>query len=163
MLQARLCTCVTCCARQVFDVGDASITDTALLKFLSASGPWLEQLQAVDLKQCHYVTGAVLAVLRKACPKLRKLAPSRWAEHTALTEVAQFPVLEVRWPPPGCVWCTGRVAPINEDKAGAFAAAACGSERACVLANSVALTVKCCAAVGSLRRSLTWATPTPTL
>jgi hypothetical protein len=81
---------------QACDAGDASITDAALIKFLSASGPWLEQVQAVDLKQCHYVTANLLAFLRTACPKLRKLAPSRWAEHTAMAEVAQFADLEVR-------------------------------------------------------------------
>jgi hypothetical protein len=42
------------------------------------------------------VTANLLAFLRTACPKLRKLAPSRWAEHTAMAEVAQFPALEVR-------------------------------------------------------------------
>lgn len=50
----------------------------------------------MDLKQCHYVTANLLAFLRTACPKLRKLAPSRWAEHTAMAEVAQFADLEVR-------------------------------------------------------------------
>lgn len=83
-------------ALQACDVGDAAITDAALIKFLSASGPWLEQVQSVDLKRCHHVTGALLAYLRTACPKLRKLAPSRWAENTALAETAKFPALEVR-------------------------------------------------------------------
>lgn len=85
---------------QAYDHKDASITDDDLIRFLSASGPWLEQVQAVDLKQCHYVTARLLAFLRSACPKLRKLAPSRWAEHTAMAEVAQFPDLEVRC----CCW-----------------------------------------------------------
>lgn len=80
---------------QVFDAEDASITDEALINFLSASGPWLQQVQAVDLKHCHYTTKGLLAFLRTACPKLRKLAPSRWAEHTAMAEISQFPALEV--------------------------------------------------------------------
>lgn len=81
---------------QAFDVGDACIPDADLLKFLSASGPWLEQVQEVDLKQCHQVTAKLLSFLRTACPKLRKLAASRWAEHTAMAEIARFPVIEVR-------------------------------------------------------------------
>lgn len=81
---------------QAFDAEDASITDAALIRFLSASGPWLAQVQAVDVKHCHYITRGLLAFLRTACPKLRKLAPSRWAEHTAMAEVALFPALEVR-------------------------------------------------------------------
>lgn len=75
-------------------MGDASITDAALIKFLSASGPWLEQLQSVDLKQCHYVTGELLAFLRSACPKLSKLSPSRWIDNAGMAEMA-FPSLQV--------------------------------------------------------------------
>lgn len=91
-----LCCWLDLVCLQAFDAGEASITDAALIKFLSASGPWLEQVTAVDLKQCHYVTAHLLAFLRTACPQLHKLAPSRWAEHTAMAEVAQFPDLEVR-------------------------------------------------------------------
>ena len=80
---------------QAFDSEDATISDAALIKFLSASGPWLAAVTEVDLKQCHYVSATLLAFLCTACPKLRKLAASRWAEHSALAEIAQFPALEV--------------------------------------------------------------------
>jgi hypothetical protein len=95
-------------------VGDASITDAALIKFLSASGPWLEQLQSVDLKQCHYVTGQLLAFLRSACPKLSKLSPSRWIDNAAMAEMA-FPGLQV---------CVCLRAPLLPPAATATAAAA---------------------------------------
>lgn len=86
--------CLLFAATQAYDVGDASITDAALIKFLSASGPWLEQLQSVDFKYCHYVTGDLLAFLRSACPKLSKLSPSRWIDNAAMAEMA-FPSLQV--------------------------------------------------------------------
>jgi hypothetical protein len=81
---------------QAYDWEDASITDSALIKFLADSEQWLDSLVEVDLKKCHHVTPKLLAFLRGACPKLRKLAPSRWADHAALRDIAAFPCLEVR-------------------------------------------------------------------
>lgn len=81
---------------QAYDWEDASITDSALIKFLADSGQWLGSLAEVDLKKCHHVTPRLLAFLRAACPRLRKLAPSRWADHAALRDIAAFPCLEVR-------------------------------------------------------------------
>ncbi|KAF6259488.1 hypothetical protein COO60DRAFT_1638311 [Scenedesmus sp. NREL 46B-D3] len=79
---------------KAYDWEDASITDSALIKFLADSGQWLGSLAEVDLKKCHHVTPRLLAFLRAACPRLRKLAPSRWADHAALRDIAAFPCLE---------------------------------------------------------------------
>jgi hypothetical protein len=81
---------------QAYDWEDASITDSALIKFLAGSEQWLGSLVEVNLKKCHHVTPKLLAFLRGACPKLCKLAPSRWADHSALRDIAAFPCLEVR-------------------------------------------------------------------
>lgn len=88
--------CLTTCASiQAYDWQDASITDDALIKFLAGSEQWLGSLGEVNIKKCHHVTRKLLAFLRSACPKLRKLAPSRWADHSALRDIAAFPCLEV--------------------------------------------------------------------
>eukprot|EP00882_Tetradesmus_deserticola_P029539 GHRQ01033097.1.p1 GENE.GHRQ01033097.1~~GHRQ01033097.1.p1 ORF type:complete len:384 (+),score=127.83 GHRQ01033097.1:273-1424(+) len=79
---------------KAFDCEEASITDAALIKFLANSEQWLHSLVEVDLKKCHHVTPQLLAFLRASCPKLRKLAPSRWADHAALRSIATFPCLE---------------------------------------------------------------------
>jgi hypothetical protein len=81
---------------QAYDWEDASITDDALIKFLANSEQWLDSLAEVNIKKCHHVTPKLLAFLRTSCPKLRKLAPSRWADHSALRDIAAFPCLEVR-------------------------------------------------------------------
>ncbi|WIA08666.1 hypothetical protein OEZ85_008093 [Tetradesmus obliquus] len=79
---------------KAYDWEDASITDDALIKFLAGSEQWLGSLGEVNIKKCHHVTRMLLAFLRSACPKLRKLAPSRWADHSALRDIAAFPCLE---------------------------------------------------------------------
>jgi hypothetical protein len=80
---------------KAFDWEDASISDDALISFLAGSEAWLARVSEVDLKRCLAVTSSLLVHLRTACPQLRKLAPSRWTDHAALAQIAQFPALEV--------------------------------------------------------------------
>ncbi|KAF8072681.1 FBXL14 [Scenedesmus sp. PABB004] len=81
-------------ALKAFDSDDEPVTDERLMAFLSASPAWLAALAEVDLKECHHVTARLLGWLAAACPKLRKLAPSRWTDHGSLRGIAAFPCLE---------------------------------------------------------------------
>lgn len=80
---------------QACDSGDVDIIDEVLIKFLSESKEWLDSLREVNLKRCHYVTRNLLTFLRAHSPKLKKLSPSRWADHGSLREIATFACLEV--------------------------------------------------------------------
>jgi hypothetical protein len=81
---------------QAYDWGEVWITDDDLIRLLSASRPLLAGLWEVDVKRCHHVSSRLLTFLRTSCHNLKKLAPSRWTDHAALADIAQFEGLEVR-------------------------------------------------------------------
>jgi hypothetical protein len=132
---------------QAYDWEDASITDSALIKFLAGSEQWLDSLVEVNLKKCHHVTPKLLAFLRSACPKLRKLAPSRWADHSALRDIAAFPCLEVRAVAAHvCSYACRCALPCRHAGAVALAATPACRSKARVAAGHIRYLVACCCA-----------------
>eukprot|EP00775_Hariotina_reticulata_P004093 gene4093-4340_t len=79
---------------KAYDWDDTSITDDNLIRLLSASRALLAGLWEVDVKRCHHVSSRLLTFLRTSCHSLKKLAPSRWTDHAALADIAQFEGLE---------------------------------------------------------------------